>query len=299
MREHDPGPVYLYRCEITLWEHMFFSSREISSFFQTEALIGNYALAYALGLAHSPYHVEADANGRQRVSYKEDLLPLNERGVYVTPGTIMGAPRFALSQFNAQADAYWYAFTQNAIVVKQNDQEAEYDGQSWYVRTPATGRRSRARPANFPQHGRIKMLALGNRAVAYLLTREPIEMVIPGYRLPRYIRLGKWMSKASVDVSQQLCEPVWRDEMSVSSFLNPVDLSDPSTLRVFDLVSVHPTPLVRNARMHGWFYRAPDGAWVPAKMRFGVDRLPDSRQGEADRPSNRRRGRKSPPNSEG
>src|SRR5438876_165195 len=36
----EPGPVYLYRCEITLWEHVFFSSREISAFFQTEPLIG-------------------------------------------------------------------------------------------------------------------------------------------------------------------------------------------------------------------------------------------------------------------
>jgi CRISPR-associated protein Csc1 len=299
MREDEPESVHIYRCEITFWEHVFFSSREISSFFQTEPLIGNYALAYALGLAHSPYHVEADANGRQRVSYKDDLLPLNERGVYVTPATIIGAPRFALSQFNAQADAYWYAFTQNAIVVKQDDQEAEYDGQSWYVRTPATGRRSRARPANFPQHGRIKMLSSGNRAVAYLLTREPIETVLPGYRLPRYVRLGKWMSKAAVDVSQQRCDPIWHDEVSVEGFLNPVDLPNPAALRVFDLVSIHPVPLVRNTRMRGWFYKAPDGAWLPARMRFGVDRLPDGSQGESDKPSNRRRGRRSPPNIEG
>jgi CRISPR-associated protein Csc1 len=299
MREEEPGPVQLYRCEITLWEHVFFSSREISSFFQTEPLIGNYALAYALGLAHSSYHVEADANGGQRVSYKDDLLPLNERGVYVTPATVMGAPLFALSQFNAQADAYWYAFTQNAIVVKQDDQEAEYDGQNWYVLTPATGRRSKARPANFPQHGRIKMLALGNRAVAYLLTREPIEAVLPGYRLPRYIRLGKWMSKAAVDVSQQWCEPIWHEEVSIEGFLNPVDLPDPSALRMFDLVSIHPVPLVRNARMHGWFYRAPDGAWLPARMRFGVDRLPDGAMAESDKPSRRRRGRRLPPNIEG
>ncbi len=299
MREDEPGSVHLYRCEIMLWEHVFFSSREISSFFQTEPLIGNYALAYALGLARSSYHVEADANGRQRVSYKDDLLPLNERGVYITPATIMGAPRFTLSQFNAQADAYWYAFTRNAIVVKQDNQEAEYDGQNWYVLTPATGRRSKARPANFPQHGRIKMLALGNRAVAYLLTREPIEAVLPSYKLPRYIRLGKWMSKAAVDVTQQWCDPIWHDEMSVESFLNPVDLSDPSTLRVFDLVSVHPVPLIRNARMRGWFYKASDGAWIPANMRFGVDRLPDDGQGESDKPSKRRRGRRSLPNIEG
>jgi CRISPR-associated protein Csc1 len=299
MLEDKPESIQLYRCEITLWEHVFFSSREISSFFQTEPLIGNYALSYALGLARSPYHIEADANGRQKVSYKDDLLPLNERGVYVTPATIVGAPRFTLSQFNAQADAYWYAFTQNAIVVKQDDQEAEYDGQNWYVLTPATGRRGKARPANFPQHGKLKMLALGNRAVAHLLVREPIEAVLPGYRLPHYIRLGKWMSKAAVDVTHQQCEPVWQEEVPIEGFLNPADLPDPSVLRVFDLVSIHPVPLIRNARMRGWFYRTLDGTWLPAKMRFGVDRLPDSRIAESDRPSRRRRARGSSQDHEG
>jgi CRISPR-associated protein Csc1 len=211
----------------------------------------------------------------------------------------MGAPRFALSQFNAQADAYWYAFTQNAIVVKQDDQEADYDGQSWYVRTPATGQRARARPTNFPQHGRIKMLASGNQAVAYLLTREPIESVLPNYRLPRYIRLGKWMSKAALEVSWLQCDPIWQEEVSIESFLNPVDLPDSSVFRVFDLVSVHPVPLIRNTRMRGWFYRAPDGAWIPAKMRFGVDKLPDRSQSELNQGSSRRRSRRSPPNVKG
>jgi CRISPR-associated protein Csc1 len=144
------------------------------------------------------------------------------------------------------------------------------------------------------------MLASGNHAVAYLLTRESIESVLPNFRLPRYIRLGKWMSKAALDVSLQRCDPIWQEEVSIEGFLNPVDLPDPSALRVFDLVSVHPVPLIRNARMRGWFYRAPDGAWIPARMRFGVDRLPDnSRQGESDKSSSRRRGRRSPPNIEG
>jgi CRISPR-associated protein Csc1 len=295
----EPGPVYLYRCEITLWEHVFFSSREISAFFQTEPLIGNYALAYAFGLARSPYHIDADANGRQSVSYKQDLLPLNERGVYITPATILGTPRFALSQFNAQADAYWYAFTQNAIVVKQDDQRAEYDGQNWYVITPAANRRTKARPANFPPHGRIKALALANRAVAYLMSREPLEIALAGYRLPAYIRLGKWMSKAAVTVTQQQCDPTWHDETLVEGFLNPVDLSDPSALRAFDLVSIHPVPLVRSARMSGWFYRASDGAWIPAGMHFGVDRLPDRATGESSRTPRRRRGKGSSPEAGG
>jgi CRISPR-associated protein Csc1 len=299
MGEAEPGTVHIYRCEITLWEHVFFSSREISAFFQTEPLIGNYALAYALGLARSPYHVDADTNGRQRVSYKSDLLPLNERGVYITPATVSGTPRFALSQFNAQADAYWYAFTQNAIVVKQDDQQAEYDGQNWYVITPAVKRRSKARPANFPQHGKIKMLALGNRAIAYILSQGPLEQLLPSYKLPAYFRLGKWMSKAALAVTQQQCNPTWRDDVTVEDFLNPVDLPDPSALNAFDLVSIHPVPLIRNVRMSGWFYETSEGTWLPAGMRFGVDTLPDRIENETVRPRRRQRRQGSPPEAEG
>ena len=46
----------IYRCDLTLLEPTFFSSREISNYYQTAPLIGNYALAYALGLCHSPYY---------------------------------------------------------------------------------------------------------------------------------------------------------------------------------------------------------------------------------------------------
>jgi len=231
--------MHVYRCELTFWEHVFFSSREVSNFFQTEALLGNYALAYALGLARPPYHSDGP------VRYKADLAPLNERGVYVTPGTIVGEPRFVLSQFNAQADTYWYAFTNNAIVVRPDDRRAVRDGARWRIVDPA----------------------LGNRAVCYVLSHEPLV-------LPRYIRLGKWMSKVSVAVTGATAQPTHRDKEVVSAFLNPADLPHPEALQVYDLVSVHPVPLVRNAVLSGDFLQAPDGVWLPAGMRFGVEGIP-------------------------
>jgi CRISPR-associated protein Csc1 len=254
---------YIYRCEITLWEHTFFASREISAFYQTEPLIGNYALAYALGLCVAPYHTDAT------VRYKMDLSPLNERGVYVTPATILGEPRFTLSQFNAQADAYWYAFANNAIVTRRHDQQAIRDGANWYIVEPARGTRKKVTASNFPQHGMIKMLALGNRAVCYVIAREPLAR-----DLPRYIRLGKWMSKAGVQVTRAVSQAEPRADQTVEISLNPADLPDPKAFGAFDLVSVHPVPLVRRAQIRGMFYRASDGAWLPAGMRFGVDSLP-------------------------
>ncbi|HEC35030.1 MAG TPA: type I-D CRISPR-associated protein Cas5/Csc1 [Anaerolineae bacterium] len=250
--------LHIYRCELTFWEHVFFSSREVGNFFQTEPLLGNYALAYAFGLAQSPYHNDGT------VRYALDLGPLNERGVYVTPGTILGEPRFVLSQFNAQADTYWYAFTNNAIVVRPDDRLAVKQGVRWRIIDPVTGEGQFVRPNNYPQHGRIKMLALGNRAICYVLSREPLA-------LPRYVRLGKWMSKAGVTITHATARAEPRDEETVSIFLNPADLPHPERLRVYDLVSVHPVPLVRNAVLSGDFVRAPDGVWLPAGMRFGVE----------------------------
>ncbi len=252
------GSTYVYRCELALWEHTFFSSREISAFFQTEPLIGNYALAYALGLAQAPYHSDAS------VRYALDLAPLNRRGIYVTPGTVLGEAKFTLSQFNAQPDTYWYAFGNNAIIVRPDDGRAVKEGPNWYIVKPTTGERRKVGASNFPQHGRIKMLALGNRVVCYVLSREPIT-------LPRYIRLGKWMSKAAVEVSYTVSEPEPKQNITVPIFLNPADLPNPGALRVFDLVSVHPVPLIRNSVLTGEFLRAPDGAWLPAGMHFGVE----------------------------
>jgi hypothetical protein len=42
-----------------------------------------------------------------------------------------------------------------------------------------------------------------------------------------------------------------------------------------DLVTVPPTPLVRNARLSGRFYRLDDGTMLPAGMCFGVEELPE------------------------
>lgn len=245
---------HVYRCTVTLCEHTFFSSRELGAFFQTEALLGNYALAYALGLAQSPYRAGAD------VAYATQLRPAHDRGIYVTPGTFVPPVRFALAEWNAISDAYWYAMASNAVVVRPDGARAFADGQTWYVQRPGENRHKVA-ASNYPQHGRIKLLALGNRAVCYVLSRTPLV-------LPPYIRLGKWMSKARVEVEGCLAEPEERPASPLPLLLNPADLPDPAALSAFDLVSVHPVPLVQNAVIGGPCLRAPGGAWLPAGMRF-------------------------------
>lgn len=248
------GVRYVYRCTLTLCEHTFYSSREVGAFFHTEPLIGNYALAYALGWAQAPYRSAGPP------AYGEQLAAADARGLYVTPATFVPPVRFALAEWNAVSDTHWYAFANNAVVVRPDGALTLREGQTWYVQRPGEKRR-KVGASNFPQHGRVKLLALGNRAVCYVIASEPVA-------LPSYLRLGKWMSKARFEAEGAPAPIEERRPEAKPFLLNPADLPSPAALTAFDLVSVHPVPLVQNAVLGGPCLRAPDGVWLPAGMRF-------------------------------
>ncbi len=250
--------MHIYSCELILMEPTFFSSREVSAIYQTEPLIGNYALAYAFGFCQSPYFNDGT------IHYVEHLTELNARGLYVTPATISGEPRFTFGQFNAQADSYWYAFANNVIVTRPDGAWAEKRGAAWYLIRQAGERGQKVNLENRPQHGRIRFLALDNRALCHVISREPLT-------ISHYIRLGKFMSKARVTVTEQPFEVVDKENMLIPLLLNPADLNRETTLHIFDLISVPPTPLVRNAVLDGRFYQLPGGVHLPTGMRFGVE----------------------------
>jgi CRISPR-associated protein Csc1 len=233
--------MYIYTCSLELLEHTFFSSREINAFFQTEALIGNYALCYALGLCLAPYHTDGT------IYYKEHLSRLNERRIYVTPAGIEGNPKFTITQFNAQTDTYWYKFEQNAIAVEKT---------------------KKARAVNYPQTGKIKMLALGNVATFYVFSAQAIDSEIP-----RYIRLGKFMSKAKITVQRSICEPGEQRIALIPAVLNPVDLPETIMLKRFDICNIHPTTFLKNVEATGMFYELPGKVYLPVGMKFGVEQL--------------------------
>ena len=247
---------HIYRCELTLQEATFFSSREISNTYYTEPLLGNYALAYAFGFAQSPYFNQGE------IHYVRDLAALNEQGIYVTPGTLRDAPRFTFGQFNAQADAYWFAFANNAIVSKPDGAWMEKAGPVWYAHQ--SGKRRKIGLENRPQHGRIRMLAIGNTAVCYIISRQSLT-------LPRYVRLGKFMSKARVVATEQRANIVQRQEQRLNMLLNPADLPPAYRLAIFDLVTVPPTPLVQNVILSGDFYGVGEKTYLPVGMRFGIE----------------------------
>lgn len=237
--------MHIYRCEFQLMENLFFASREVNNFFQTEPVIGNYALAYALGLCHAGYH---NSGG---ITYAADLEQLNEAGVYITPGTLTGKTSFTVVQFNALSDSYWYQMEQNAISVDRGS---------------IFNRRLKARAANFPQIGRIKMLSIGNTGVFYVTSRE-------AFRIPRYIRLGKFMSKTKISARKQPYQKIKAEDVSYPNYLNPNDLPPKTKIGMFDLLNIHPTPLIRHVQLSGDFYQLVDDAktQLPAGMRFYTD----------------------------
>lgn len=251
--------MHIYHCEITLLETTFFSSREVSNTYYTEPFIGNYALAYALGFVHASYYNDGT------IHYGEHLSQLNETGIYVTPATIEGTPRFTFGQFNAQPDAYWFAFANNTIVTRPDGGWVEKSGPVWYIHHP-DGKRRKASLENRPQFGRIRALALNNKAVAYVISREP-------QRIPSYIRLGKFASKARVQTADFPDTVKEVEAATIPLLLNPADLPPDYTLTTFDLLNVPPAPLVRNVVLSGNFYALPVGDFLPVGMRFGIEKL--------------------------
>lgn len=233
---------------LELCEPTYFASREVGVLFQTEPVIGNYALAYALGWCAAPYGFRRGGEWNGAPRYREDLTPLNAAQIYVTPATFDGATvRFTVGQFNAQPDSYYFRFGQNSIVVDRH-----------IARPPAM---------NVPQSGRLRMLGIGCRGTLYVIAGEGEP------RLPSYVRLGKFMSKAHIQWRERPAREERSESFSFSSYLNPVDLPTPDALVSFDVVAVPPVPLVRHVTMSGPALVLDANTVLPAGMRFGVEEL--------------------------
>ncbi len=232
----------IYECFITLLENTFFSSREINNFYQTEPLIGNYALSYAMGFIKSPYHNKGE------ITYYKDLSELNNQGIYLTPAKFVDKVKFSLSQFNSISDTYWYKMVSNAVSInKEKD----------------------ARPINYPQIGWIKMLSLGNKARFYIISEKDI---FPDSKNKKYIRLGKFMSKAKVEYNKVDFTTTDKQSTYIDQILNPLDIPKKYYLKGFDIYSINPVSLIDNVNIEGEFYSF-SNMKLPIGMNFGVDSL--------------------------
>lgn len=211
IRSGEGALVRVRQCRLTLHDGLYFATREIGLLFETERYIHNYALSYAL-FNDSLIRLPFYTPA-QRPTYAEDLALLNQAGVYVTP---------------ARPVLVDYQLVTYKIAQVTYHQRAERFG-----------------APNYPRNiGRVKELAPGS-TLEFFVLGEGSDL-----RLPRWIRLGKWMSKAEVEVRGEARLPIHTGDYICRHPLNPLDLG-PNRLGVFNIISMPPVSLIESAHLSG------------------------------------------------
>lgn len=217
--------MHIYQLCLTLQDPLYFATRELGRLYATENYLHNYALTYALGLAKSSYH-----DAEHIPHYQEDLEPLNQKGIYVTPARPV--------DFAYVTHTYKWADLRYQVKMEQIS-------------------------VNLPTFGRIRELAPESHFEAYLLSSEPVS-------LPQWIRLGKWMSKVQVRMKELVKPRQFDGVFSFEFPLNPLDVMFTNQLLSYDVVNMPPVSLIRNVQMRGRYYQfdEPKGLKIPISMEY-------------------------------
>ena len=184
-------------------------------------------------------------HAQQTPAYQSQLAPLNQAGIYVTPARPI-AVSFALSTF-------------------------KYASNTYHVEMGKAQR-------NTPTYGRLKELAVNSQFEFAVLLAD--GAAVP--RWPQWIRLGLWLGKAKLEMSDLLIAKHTQTRTQQAAYpLNPLDM--PTTtlqnIAVYDLISMPPVSLLDRAEVlgEGWEVTL-DGVsrWFPADLayRFGEEVTP-------------------------
>ena len=109
------------------------------------------------------------------------------------------------------------------------------------------------------------MLSLCNTARFYVFSEKDIQ-------IKKYIRLGKFMSKAKVEAEKVNFKIIEGQDFLVKHILNPLDIPKNCIFKAFDTYSVNPTTLIDNVSLNGNCYKFSE-IELPVGMEFGVDFL--------------------------
>lgn len=219
----------LYDCELRFHDNLYYETRTLGRLYETGRLLHNIALTYALGLAQTTYHHAEDVP-----KYREEITPLNEAGVYVTPA--------AGVDINYVIHTFKLGGERSAVFMERSN-------------------------ANIPTYGRAKEIAVNSRFRFGVLSEDTLDF-------PVWIRMGLWMSKARLTVQEIPLTQTGPGEHVVSLYpLNPGDLRRENELQLFDLVSMRPTSLVENAqiRADAWWqgvHPVSGRFYLPAGMEY-------------------------------
>lgn len=217
-------------CLLTLHDGVYFATREMGTLVETERYLHNYALSYAL--FNDSLIRSAYYAASHRPTYANDLALLTDAGVYVTP---------------ARPLAIQYQLVTYKVAQTTYHQRAQ-----------------RFEPPNYPRNiGRVKELAPGSTFECFIFGGDQVD-------IPRWIRLGKWMSKAELQVVEDQHVTRHEGEYRCRHALNPLDIG-PGELGVFNLVSMPPVSLIVSAHLRGFYVtvQSPQGeTQLPWGMRY-------------------------------
>jgi CRISPR-associated protein Csc1 len=227
----------IYRCQIELHDSLYFATREIGRLYETEPVIHNYALCYALGLVDSAIYSTTVAEEHsyryfcpeQIPKYEQHLTALNQQEIYVTP---------ARSLFHSSTLNTW-----------------KYANNNYHVEMEKTQK-------NIPSFGRTKEIAPESKFEFFIISEKPLK-------LAKWIRLGKWMSKAELKIQEQ--KEVKRSQSETDIIfpymLNPLDVMFSHQVISYDVVNMPPVSLIQNVKMLGRYYEF-DKLKIPGCMEY-------------------------------
>lgn len=217
-----------YLCNLTLHDNVFFASREMGTLYETEKYLHNWALSFAFFEATQipkPYALQGESAQRPgylEVDNEQNLLHLNEAGIYVFPALPIQWS-YQITTFKSSQAAY-------------HDKPKRMGG--------------RGANRNYPMnYGRSKELAVGSKYRTYILAPKTVQ-------IPRWIRLGKWAAKIQVDVKSIPSAGIKQrtGEYICEHPLNPIDLSNSTQLLLYDRIIMPPVSLLSQAQLLGDYW---------------------------------------------
>ncbi len=228
----------IYRCQLELHDSLYFATREIGRLYETEPIIHNYALCYALGLVDSEIYSTTVAEEHsyryfcpeQVPKYEEHLTPLNQQGIYITPARSL--------KHSAILNTWKYA------------------NNNYHVEMEKTQK-------NIPSFGRAKEIAPESQFEFFVISQKQVK-------LPKWVRLGKWMSKAEVTVAELPKSKTISGVFTCKYPLNPLDVMFTHQVISYDVVNMPPVSLIQNVQMRGEYYQfegIPE-LKLPARMEY-------------------------------
>jgi CRISPR-associated protein Csc1 len=231
----------IYRGRLELLDYVFFATMERGKVYETGAFIHNYALAYALRLASAPY-----GHLIQEPHYEEELSPLNEQGLYITPARPVNIGHRRI-QFNTIAEGYGFA--------------------------------GKERSLGYPDWGFIRALRPECVFECYViiadLTSPGISptLVLALSGRPAHIRLGKFPGKSRIILQKATTIETRQGDFTANALLNWRDLALEPSMPGDIYAAALPTRLIANTQFRQANYRVAhfgeqDEVRLPIEMRF-------------------------------